>query len=330
MRCLLLPLITSLFTLQVYAQSQSVESLMQLSKQVQYIFQERGWRLNTPLDRGGVHFSEGPICYRIKDSVYWDRSAHERDASLDSLFLSDENIRDSIVYMLLGMYDPQTKSQAIDIYRYTRVNGLNDLGFPNPGNIAEFSGGFGRFKKLFTNYLHTSMGSMLKDSSTFTIYFSDSGPNYFDRVVCHDMKLKDVVTRYFLENEIKYYPPIWYDRPLFSYHVFEVKKTGGGLVVDNVDYGEAFFRFVLQDAIYFIEPLYKKEGYKYEASFFYDSKWTEQEFLASPGVRALLQAADKDQVTEVFKQFRNRVFAKPFSAIYGIRETKLYSDHVIK
>lgn len=330
MRYLLLPLIALLFTLEAHAQSPTDQSLEQLSKDVQKLFQARGWRLDKLLDRGGLAFSDGPICYRIKDSVYWDGDACEWDASLDSLFLTDKNIRDSIVYMLLGEYDPQTESQVIDIYSYTDVNGLQDLGFPNPGVSGEFRGGIGTFKKLLTNYLFTSIGSILKDSSRFTIYFSNRGPNFLDRLACDNMMLQEALSRYFLENEIKYLPPIGYGRPLMSYHVFEVKKTEEGLRVDDVEYGEPFFYKVVQDIIYVIEPLCKNEKVNYEASFLYDSKWTELEFLASPGVKTLLRGGEKEPLTEVLKQFRDGVFIRPFSAIYGIREAKLYSDHVIK
>ncbi|ERJ58781.1 hypothetical protein [Sphingobacterium paucimobilis] len=330
MRYLLLPLIALLFTLQAYAQSPTDQSLEQLSKDVQKLFQARGWRLNKLLSRGGLSFSDGPICYRIKDSIYWEGDSCEWDASLDSLFLTDENIRDSIVYMLLGEYDPQTESQVMDIYSYTDVNGLQDLGFPNPGVWGEFRGGMRRFKELLTNYLFLSIGSMLKDSSRFTIYFSNRGPNFFDRVVCDDMMLQEALSRHFVENEIKYLPPIGYARLLMSYHVFEVKKTEEGLRIDDVGYGEPFFYKVLQDTIYVIEPLYKKEKVNYEASFLYDSKWTEQEFLASSGIKALLRGREKEPLTEVLKQFCNGAFIKPFSAIYGIREAKLYSDNLIK
>lgn len=330
MRYLLLPLIALLFTLQTYAQSENDENLEPLSKEVQQLFQARGWRLSEFLSRGGLPFSDGPICYRIKDSVYWGGGVCERDASLDSLFLTDKSISDSIVYMLLGEYDPQTESQVIDIYRYTSVDGLQNLGFPNPGISGEFGGGVGKFKKLLTDYLFISMGSMLKDSSRFTIYFSNRGPNFFDRVVCDDRMLQEALSQHFLENEIKYHPPIGYGRLLMSYRVFEVKKTEEGLRVDDVGYGEPFFCKVLQDTMYVIEPLYQKEKVNYETFFFYDSKWTEQEFLASPGVKALLRGVEKESLTEALKQFRNGDFIKPFSAMYGIREVKLHSDNVVK
>ncbi len=321
MRYLLLPLITLFFTLQV--QSQNKESLQQLSKEFQNVFQKQGWVLHSPLNSGGADFSDGPTFYRIANSVSWKNKGDEIEAGLDSLILRSDDIRDSIIYMLLGAFDSITNSQAIDIYK---ISHIDDIYFPNPGTSGEFRKGLSTFKRSLSAYLATQEDALAKDSSRFTLYFSNKAVTKPMAVDANQAPLKKAVSHYFLTNEVPHIPPIGYGRLLYSDYTFEVKKSKDGVVVDNVDYGESLFRIVFQNMVYTIEPLYKKESVKYKKSFFYDSKWKEQEFLASPGVKALLSAADGEQLTRVLKQFHNEEFRKPFSAIYGIHRFNLQDE----
>lgn len=326
MRCLLL-FMTSLCALQTYAQLDSKKDLSQLSKDFQNVFQKQGWVLHSPLNSGGVDFSDGPTFYRVANSVSWKNKGDEVGGGLDSLILRSDDIRDSIVYMLLGVFDSITNSQAIDIYK---VSHIDEIYFPNPGTSGEFRKGLSTFKRSLSAYLAKQEDALAKDSSRFTLYFLNNAVTTPMAVDANQAPLKKAVSHYFLTNEVPYIPPIGYGRLLYSYYVFEVKKIKDGLVVDNVGYGESLFCTVFQDILYVIEPLYKKESVKYEKSFLYDSKWTEQEFLESSGIKILLGVEGKEPLTEVLKQFRNGVFIKPFSAIYGIREVKLHSDNVVK
>jgi hypothetical protein len=185
-----------LFTLQSYAQSGPAEGLNRLAKDFQNIFREKGLVLDKPLDWGGLYFSDGPMFYRIQDSVYWVTKEHEESRPLDSLILVDGNIQDSIVYMLLGVSDPETKSQAIDIYRYGDVDGLKDLGFPNPGVGGEFMRGMRGFKRSLAAGICTSVQA-LEDSSRFTVYFSNTSFSQCMAVDSDHEPLKNAVNRYF-------------------------------------------------------------------------------------------------------------------------------------
>jgi len=296
-----------------YPQSESNSNLTELSRTFQNVFNEKGWRLHVPLSGSGLIFDKGPTFYRIKDSVYWSN----KDYRLMNEFVVHNNqIRDSIIYMILGVDDSLSDMQIVDVYEYSHLKDISESIFPNPGTSAEFAGGNRKFCDSFKMYLN-NLGDIPKNiSARFKLFFEYHRSHTEMSTYSENLWLKKQLDNYLIINPIKYNPGVKFGRPINSRHEYMVNKIGDEIKVENIDFGESLFMYKDSLELYFIEPISSHKRSEGKMTFVYDQKWSEQEFLASADIARIDRELKNPKLTDVLKKFQNNLVFKPFSAVY--------------
>ena len=132
MKLILTLFIQLIFIHVIIAQSTIDSNLTKLSKDFQRVFYENGWKLHSPLQSGGLDFTDAPSFYRIKDFVHWSH----KDYSLLNKYVTDNStIRDSVLYKILGVYDSVSNSQVIDVEEFIHLKFINGGLFSKSGSL---------------------------------------------------------------------------------------------------------------------------------------------------------------------------------------------------
>lgn len=299
----------------VYSQSESDSNLIKLSKNFQTFFNDMRWSLHEPLSSSGLIFTKGPTFYRIKDSVHWSKDEYRL---MNKFVVNNDNIHDSIIYMILGVNDSSSNMQIVDVYEYDHLKNIGNQDFPNPGISAEFAGGNRKFCDSFKKYLKTLEEIPNEFSAQFKLYFAYNKSNIEMTTNSENSWLKKQLDDYLIINPIKYLPPIRYGRPVHSLHKYKVNKIGNEITVEDIDYGESFFLYKDSLTLYFIKPISNSIRLEGKMYFVYDQKWSEQEFLESADVARVGRELNSPNLRYVLKMFHNNLVVKPCSAVYAI------------
>ena len=303
-----------------YPQSKSDASLIQLSKNFQTFFNDMRWSLHVPLSSSGLIFTKGPTFYRIKDSVHWSKDEYRL---MNKFVVNHENVRDSIIYMILGVNDSLSSMQIVDVYEYDHLKYVGDEVFPNPGLSAEFAGGNRKFCDSFKKYLNNLEDIPNEFSAQFKLFFEYNRSGIEMSSLSENSWLKKQLDDYLTFNPIKYNPAIRFGRPIHSLHEYKVNKSGNKITVENVDYGESFFMYKDSLTLYFIEPISSDKRLIGNRTFVYDSKWSEEDFFASTDIVRIGRELNNSKLKDVLIKFRNNSVVKPFSTVYCIIIEKL-------
>lgn len=299
----------------VYAQSRNNLDLTELSGEFQRAFTEKGWVLNNPLSSAGLIFTNGPTFYRVNDSVYW---SNKDNSVLNNYVVNNDNIQDSVIYMLLGVHDSVSNKQIVDVYEADHLRSRSDGIFPNSGVHGEFGGGFRKFSRVLSSYLDSVVIEPDEIDTHVKLFFSNAKPYNLMRVIADNSVLKKQLDHYFESYPIQYSPAVRYDRPFYTYHELQIKKIESGFTIEGIDYGESFFCYMDSSELYFIEPLENNKNLKDKMLFIYDKKWTEEEFLTSPDILKISRELSSTKLLKVLKDFHNNQVVKPFSAMYHL------------
>lgn len=299
----------------VYPQSANDSDLIQLSNDFQKFFNDRGWRLNIPLSGSGLIFDEGPTFYRVNDSVYWGKDDYRL---INKFITNNEQVQDSIIYMILGVNDSLSNIQIVDVYEYDHLKNASQSIFPNPGISAEFFGGNRKFCDSFIVYLKSLEEIPNEFIAQFSLFFEYNRSNTEMTTHSDNSWLNKQLDIFLAQNPIKYSPGIRFGHPIHSRHEYSVNKIGDEITVKNIDYGESFFLYKDSLVLYFIEPISTEKRPEGKMTFVFDKKWSEEEFLASADIARISLELNNSKLVDVLKRFRNNSYVTPFSTVYNL------------